>query len=512
MNRNPLIALLAASALALGATACGAGSQGGNGSARTSANELRIGLSFGPSTLDPAKDGGGAPNVMRSLTNESLFHMNADYTASPALVSDYKYVGDGNKVFEFTLKKGIRFTDGSPLNAAAVKTWLDYFAKQPGPFASTLSLASVETKGEYTVRLNLATPSAIVPLLLSQYGNRGALSSPKSVADPASLAKGTYGVGPYVLDAAQSVTGDHYTLVPSKYYHDPSAVRFKKVTVRIISNPSSMLRAFQSKQIDFGNLDSSTAPAAEKAGVKVMHWRSGTVAVTLADRNGTATKPLADVRVRQALNYAVDREPITKAMVGEYGRPTSQYQTEYTDPALDNRYPYDPAKAKALLAQAGFPHGFSMDVVDPGSIIGNWGDPTMQTVAKDWEKIGVHVKVTPATTDFIPQALSKKFAAMQWTPDTSPTAIAYSLLYAPKASMNPFGASNAKIDALYQQGQTEQGDQAANTFRELNSLVTEQAFNVPIYEYHIPWGMNEHITGVKKGSWMVFGADLGWKN
>ncbi|ULR48304.1 ABC transporter substrate-binding protein [Streptomyces deccanensis] len=510
MNRRPLIALLAASALALGTAACGAGS-GGDGAARTGANELRIGLSFGPFTLDPAKDGGGAPNVLRSLTNESLFHMNADYTASPALVSDYKYVGDGNKVFEFTLKKGIRFTDGSPLNAAAVKTWLEYFAKQPGPYVTSLAIGSVETEGEYTVRLNLASPSPIVPLLLSQYGNRGAVSSPKSVADPASLATGTYGVGPYVLDPAQSVTGDHYTLVPSKHYHDPSAVRFKKVTVRIIPNPSAMLRAFQAEQIDFGTLDPSTAPAAEKAGVKVMHWRSGTVAVTLADREGTATKPLGDVRVRQALNYAVDREAITKAMVGEYGRPTSQYQTEYTDPALENRYPYDPKKAKALLAEAGYAKGFSMNVVDPGGLVGNWGDPTMQAVAKDWEKIGVRVKVTPATTDFVQQALSKKFAAFEWTPDTSPTVLAYSTLYGPKASINPFGASNAEIDALYRKGQSQQGGQAAETFRKLNSAVTEQAFNVPIYEYHIPWGMNEHITGVKKGSWVVFGADLGWK-
>lgn len=504
-----IIALVVGLALALGMSACA-----GQGEASTNGekpSELRIGLSFGPSTLDPAKDGGGAPNVMRSLTNESLFHMNADYTASPALVSDYKYVGADNKVFEFTLKKGIRFTDGSPLNAAAVKTWLDYYGQQPGPFATTLAIASVETEGEYTVRLNLASPSPIVPLLLSQYGNRGAVSSPQSVADPDSLATGTYGVGPYVLDAEQSVMGDHYTLVPSKYYHDESAIRFKKVIVRIISNPSSMLRAFQAGQLDFANLDSSTAPTAEKAGVKVMHWRSGTVAVTLLDRNGSVTKPLGDVRVRQALNYAIDRTAIAEAMVGEYGRPTSQYQTEYTDPALDDHYPYDPEKAKALLAEAGYAQGFDMAVVDPGSMIGNWGDATMQAVAKYWEEIGVNVKVTQATTDFIPQALSKQFAAMQWTPDTSPTPIAYSLLYAPGASINPFGASAPEIDKLFAQGQTEQGDQLAETFTQLNTMVTEQAFNVPIYEYHIPWGMNENITGVQEGSWMVFGADLGWK-
>ena len=508
MNRKRWMALVAGLALTLGVTACG--SQG-EGSSAKGANELRIGLSFGPFTLDPAKDGGGLPNVMRSLTNQSLFHMNADYTASPALVSDYKYVGEGNKVFEFTLKKGIRFTDGSPLNAAAVKTWLDYFAKQPGPYATSLAIASVETEGEYTVRLNLASPCPIVPLLLSQYGNRGALSSPKSVADPESLAKGTYGVGPYVLDPAQSVVNDHYTLVPSKYYYDPSAIRFKKVTVRVIANASSMLRALQSGQIDFGSLDSSTAPAAEKAGVKVMHWRSGTVAVTLMDRNGTATKALGDVRVRQALNYAVDRTAIAKAMVGEYGRPTSQYQTEYTDPALDDRYPYDPEKAKELLAEAGYPQGFNLEVVDPGPILGNWGDPTMQAVAKNWEEVGVHVKVTPATTDFIQQALSKKFGAMQWTPDTSPTSITYSLLYGPKASLNPFGAVSPEIDKLFAQGQAESGDQGAATFTKLNSMITEQALNVPVYEYQIPWGMNEHITGVEKGSWVVFGADLGWK-
>jgi peptide/nickel transport system substrate-binding protein len=510
MYRKRFIALVAGAALVLGISACGG--SGGEGSKGGRAHELRIGLSFGPSTLDPAKDAGGAPNVLRSLTNQSLFHMNADYTASPDLVSDYKYVGTGNKAFEFTLKKGLRFTDGSVVNAAAVKTWLDYFGKQPGPYATALAIASVETKGDYTVRLNLAAPSPIVPLLLSQYGNRGALSSPKSVANPASLAKGTYGVGPYVLDAKQSVVGDHYTLVPSKYYHDKAGIRFKKVTVKIISNPSSMLRAFQSGQIDFGNLDSSTAPAAEKAGVKVMHWRSGTVVVTLFDRNGAATKPLGDVRVRQALNYAIDRKAVAKAMVGKYGRPTSQYQTEYTDPALDNRYPYDPAKAKKLLAEAGYADGFSMNVVDPGTIIGNWGDPTMQAAAKYWEEVGVNVKVTPATTDFIQQALSKKFAAMEWTPDTSPTPIAYSLLYGPKASLNPFGATAPDIDTLFAQGQTQQGDQVADTFKKLNSAVTEQALNVPIYEYHIPWGMNEHITGVKKGSWMVFGSDLGWKD
>ncbi|WP_082530593.1 ABC transporter substrate-binding protein [Aeromicrobium sp. Root344] len=508
MFRKKLIASLAAAVMALGIAGCGGGSDGKGGA---KPDVLRIGLGVGPVTLDPAKDAAGLPNVMRSLTNEALFHLNADKSASPALVSDSGYVGKGNTTFELTLKKGIRFTDGEPLNAAAVKTWLLYFAKAGGPFASNLSIKSIETQGDYKLTLHLASPNPIVPVILSQYGNGGAVSSPKAVAHPADLAKTTYGVGPYVIDSSQTVAGDHYTLVPSKYYYDKSAIRFKKVTVKVISDKSAMLRAFQAGQLDFGSLDPTVAAAAAKSGVKVMHWASGTVIVSLLDSKGSLAPALGDVRVRQALNYAVNRKAIAKAMVGEFGAPTSQLQMSDTDPALNDRYPYDPQKAKTLLAEAGYKDGFSMKVVDGGtaSVI---GDATMQAVAKDWEAIGVKVQVKAATTDFVALALSKKFSGIEWPPDAVPTWMGYSLFWGPKASLNPFGVVNPELDRLFELGRSQSGDEAAETFAKLSSTVTEQALNVPIYTADTIWGMNKHLTGIDKGTWMPFAADFGWKS
>jgi len=508
MLRKKLIALLATAAVAVGIAGCGGGSEGG-GTAKP--DVLRIGLAAGPGTLDPAKDGAGLPNVMRSLTNESLFHLNADGSASPALVSDSGYVGTGNTTFELTLKKGYRFTDGEPLNAAAVKTWLEYFGKAGGPFATNLSIKSIETQGDYKVTLHLASPCPIVPVILSQYGNWGAISSPKAVANPADLAKTSYGVGPYTIDTSQSVTGDHYTLVPSKYYQDKSAIRFKKVTVKIIPDKSAMLRAFQSKQLDFAGLDPTVASAAEKSGVKVMHWTGGTLVVSLLDANGTLVPALRDVRVRQALNYAVNRKAITKAMMGKFGTPTSQLQMVNTDPALDDRYPYDPKKAKALLAEAGYKDGFSLKVVDPGSAT-VMGDPTMQAVAKDWEAIGIDVKVKVATTDFVVQALSKKYSGLEWGPDRTPNWVGYSLLFGPKASINPFGVVTPQIDQLFELGQSQSGEEATETFTKMSSAVTELALTVPIYAYDTIWGMNKNLTGVAEGSWVPYPTDFGWKS
>src|SRR5262249_26430229 len=145
--------------------------------------------------------------------------------------------------------------------------------------------------------------------------------------------------------------------------------------------------------------DITTAPAAKAAGLNVITAPSGFVQILILDRgpktpDGKSPNPLASVKVRQALNYAIDRAKITKAIYGQYGVPTSEMGTsDGFVPSLQNYYPYDPAKAKKLLADAGYPNGFSFTLTSE-SQFGTLADPVVQAIAQQYKAIGVDMKVT----------------------------------------------------------------------------------------------------------------------
>src|SRR5262249_42641883 len=159
------------------------------------------------------------------------------------------------------------------------------------------------------------------------------VASPKAVANPDLFAKGTYGAGPYTLDYANSVPADHYTFVPNKYYWDRSKIRFKQIYVKAVNDSASMLQALQAGQLDVAwSTDASTAPAAEKAGFQAV---SAPFAIIFAQLNPKASKALADVRVRQAMNYALDRKAMASALYGKYGKASSEFTiTPDADPGL----------------------------------------------------------------------------------------------------------------------------------------------------------------------------------
>ena len=133
--------------------------------------------------------------------------------------------------------------------------------------------------------------------------------------------------------------------------------------MRVIANPSSMIQAMRSGQVQAALGDPTTLSAAKSAGLNVIAPPQAMPAQPL-DRNGTVSKPLGDVRVRQALNYAVDRKAIAKALYGDEALALCQYaltgQAGY-DEALNDEYPHDVAKAKQLLAEAGYPNGFTLE-------------------------------------------------------------------------------------------------------------------------------------------------------
>jgi peptide/nickel transport system substrate-binding protein len=326
----------------------------------------------------------------------------------------------------------------------------------------------------------------------------GDMISETGLHSPSLLGTRTYGAGPYVIDPAQTVSGSQYTYVPNPHYYDKSAVHWKKVVIKVITDPQSMLNALKTGQVQVANGDPTTIAAARQAGLTVTDTPDLWVGVTLADRGGTTAKPLAILQVRQALNYATDRSAISAALFPGTGSPTSQlivpggygYQA-----SLTNAYPYDTAKAKKLLAAAGYPHGFPLKIVT-----GEYGGMNLvaQALAQQWQKVGVNLQVTDYanSNQYYAAAFGGKFPTFMTVFGQIPTWVEGPALFLPSASYNPFHTASAQLAALYAQEARSSGAQQATVDQQIEAYLVHQAWFVPVATVGLPYYATKAVTGI----------------
>jgi peptide/nickel transport system substrate-binding protein len=295
-----------------------------------------------------------------------------------------------------------------------------------------------------------------------------------------------------MIDPARTVAGDHYTYVPNPYYYKKSAIRYSEVDVKIIPQNSSMLQALKTGQIDLAEGDPSTGAAANSAGFNVVATPYETIMLYISDWKGKVTPALADVRVRQAINYAIDRKTISRALFGPYAAPTDVLLTTDATPKK-TYYPYNPQKAKALLAAAGYSKGVTIKAFDFAGL-GQFGDPLIQAAASDLQKVGINLDVKTAATGgvWVQYLHSKKFPISETgfpfvtTPIMTPT-----YLLPPGDN---FGEYDPVVRKLYYQGLN-----AANpipAWKRMWDRVAKQAYFVPLVSQDTLWYVSKHVGGV----------------
>ena len=493
-------ALAAAAAVAGAVAACGGGgatSAGGTTSAGQAKTTLRIGV---PYTIY----GGYYPNVADisatgtslalevSLGYSALFHMQPDGTTVPELASSGQYLNAEKTAYEFTLAHGVRFSDGSPLNAASMVAWLDFWAKQPYGYQSLLGAHPQFTAvGQWTVKMSYANPVQNMAAALSDDGDYlGTPASGKCVADPKLFTNGTCGTGPYVLDTAAVVPNDTYTYYPNPYYYDKAAIKYSEVTVKVIPDPATALSALEAGQLDLADIGStsSTVPAAKAAGISVLSAPAASFTWDVNEKD-PLTPALANAKVRQAISYALNRPALCQLIgAGGYATPAQLFPTtDVPDPGF-SYYAYDPAKAKALLAAAGYGSGLKLTLAYYPA---QTQEMTMfQGMAQELSAVGITLTGVDATN---PQAEPHNGGALL-TYLNNTMAAQYNTYLSPTATnLVQFFGYNPTMAGLYAQGL-----HAANPvpyWKELLEYESEQAYNINMCNLGNIWYESNRVTG-----------------
>jgi len=333
----------------------------------------------------------------------TVITQNPNDTYSPGLASTWGYVGKDNKTFEFTLRQGEEFANGAPITAKSVAAWLNYFYKTSSSAQELGKVSSIQAVSKLTVRIEETQPDPVLPFELSEQSNAGYIASAACAANPNlfNTSPKTCASGEYVLDLAQTVSGDHWTFTPNPHYYDPSAIAFSKVYMKYVADPTSAEQGLASGEFNVSEGTGSSAAAAKSAGFKVYAGGTSQALYLSLDTGGAISKPLASLQVRQAINYAINRKAVSAVFGGGYATATDELPTiDGFVRKYNAYYPYDPAKAKQLLAQAGYSSGFTLDdAVAPG-FAPNWQEAA-EVVAQDLASVGITVNFTyetPLTT------------------------------------------------------------------------------------------------------------------
>ena len=339
----PVAALAAASLLLAGCS--------GPASGENSPATLRWAFSL-PTSWDPVTSSTGNDINTLSLVYASLTQLDEQGNAGPGLAESWDYSDDGTAV-TFHLRPDLTFTDDTPLDAEVVKESLERGKEQENSLLKDqlATIESITTEGELDVTLHLSRVDYQVPNLLA--GKTGAIVSPAAAEkDAAGLVTAPVGAGPFEFESF--VPESNAVLVKNDGYWDAADIHIDRFELSVAPDPATVVAAIQSGSIDVAGLGATQIPEAEGAGLPVQQL--DTLTVNQVDvHNGIA--PFDNPTVVEALKYAIDRQEIVDVLTAGTGTVTYQpFPAGYVayDPELDDRYAYDPNKAKALLAQAGY--------------------------------------------------------------------------------------------------------------------------------------------------------------
>lgn len=476
------------------------------------AAELRIGASAYPLSVDPHFYNGIADRNLSLHVYGRLVEQRGDMSVIPGLASAWKLVSD--TVWEFTLRPDVTWSDGRKLTAEDVAFSIPRSANVPnsplGYAAFTRDIASVEVVGPHTVRITTKRPSPNLPLNLYAISIVAKHAAENATSDDFNTGQAAVGTGPYRV--TRFLRNDRVDMERNPHWQGP-APAWDRVSMRFIGNEGSRSAAMLSGDVDMidtparpdlarfnGDARFRVASAPGNRTIMLLpNFIQAEPTAQVRDNDGKplARNPLADRRVREALSIAIDRKLIAERAMEGTVEPTGQYMWpgaySYTPDIATPAH--DPARARALLAEAGFPNGFQL-------VLSAYGDrpdfrTNAQIVAQMWTRVGVRttVETAPASV-YLGRGAKHEYMMpfFSWGVSTGEVSYVLNNIYRSKdrevssGSANWGGYSNPTLDALLDRANATMDDAAREKLLiDAQKIVAEDVAGITLYRLMNYW-------------------------
>lgn len=482
-------------------------------------DDLRIGIKSEPTSLDPLYHV-LTPNAQVAFAQfEPLVMMDATLGVMPMLAESWSIDGTD---WLFTLRDGVTFSDGSDFTAEDVVFTFNRIPLVPNaPTAYTLftrQIASVEAVGAHQVRIRTLAP---YPLLLTDIANIPIMSHVAAAGDAPegrttqelNRGDGLIGTGPYRFVSWQS--GSELVLERNDHYWGETPI-WDHVVYQPMTNPAARAAALLAGDIDMME-DPPTADlpnfranealtVAEGLGTRVIYLAMDQQNVPSPGITETQENPLMDIRVREALSLAIDRQAIVDRVMSGVATPAGDLIPGTMFGAVPGRASApaaDPARARELLAEAGYPDGFDIVLGTPNGRYVN-DSRIAQTIAAMWARIGLRASVDAlAPPVFFRTRDAFEFSAYiaGWGNATGEVLTTLRALAgtrdaaAGRGSSNGGRYSNPELDALLDQAAAEMDDDARRAILEQADELVLSDFGILPIHFEVPvWALRSSLT------------------
>ncbi|MEO5771565.1 MAG: ABC transporter substrate-binding protein [Burkholderiaceae bacterium] len=508
----PLLAGLAVAAACLGSA--------------VQAQTLRFASQGDPQTMDPHSQNESFTNSVNQQVYEYLVHRDRQLNFVPGLATSWEQVSPLK--WRFKLRQGVKFHDGSAFNADDV-VYSIIRAQQPTSQIAVYANAVGTPKkiDDYTVEFDLPKVNPIFmehvqPLFImdKEWSEKNKATKPQDFKnkEEAYTALNANGTGPYML--VKREPGIKTTWKRNPNYWAKAEGNVQEVVFTPIGNDATRTAALVSGELDF-ILDPPPRDVARlrsTSGVKVIDGPENRIVFIGMDQfrdelqssNVKGKNPFKDVRVRKALYQAVDIETMkTKLMNGQSfptGGNTPSPKASFNDPKIESRYAFDLAEARRLMADAGYPQGFEVQLDCPNNRYIN-DEEICIALAGMWEKIGVKVRVAaiPRVTYFPKlEKFETSMYMLGWggavtDAETTLTPVMRNLGQGGIGSYNYGRSTNAKFDDLASRSSVE-ADPAKRKELIMAALTEwkEQVHTIPLHRQVIPWAARSNVTAVHR--------------
>ena len=505
--------LSALAVLAFFLAACGGNAGNGAGSATLVVARVKDAV-----ILDPAQATDGMSlNLTQEMMKGLVEFKLGNFEVQPSIAQSWKMTPDGLR-WTFTLKKGLRFSDNTPIDAAAVKFNFDrwrlvkspyhqnypygYYADMFGGFPGLIK--DVAAPNPQTVVFTLARP--LGPFLRDLAMPPFAISSPTAIrADLPNFGTHPVGYGPYKLK--EWLKDDHITLIANPTWKGVKPA-YTTIIVRDIPDQATSVLEMQRGGIDFltDPRPDDAVQLAKQSGITVYQQPSNNNSYVAMN---TQKAPFGKLLVRQAIAYAIDVRAIVKAFYSA----GAVVASNWTPPGMLGEnlslrpYPYDPAKARQLLAQAGLATGFSTNLYYPTIPRPYMPEPQRiaEAIQADLKKVGINVTLEPFEWGVFLDKIRNgehEMCLIGWSGDNGdPDNFFYPLLDKDSALAKPNGQNYSfwlddAFHALDVKGQSTLSDSVrADIYRQANAMVHDQVPALPIVHTTVPVIVKSSIAG-----------------